>query len=554
MPDSPTDPWGDPQSDPWADPQSDHWSELQSGTAADLQSGTGADSQSGPAAEAMAPQTGHETASDGEGQEFEEAPSAPVELEHEAPETAAPETVDATRADTLPPSPVADAAAIGPETAAPAGVDEKAWWAPSQPAPAQPAPAQPAPAQPGPAQPASAQAAADPALTQETADPAAAGPAAPQHAQPMGYAGSPMTAAVSAGYAASPYGPVPTGQFPVHPATAAFPVAGEAFPVPGAAYPATATGAIPAQPGAMPVHPGGFGVPGAMPTMTGAIPAQQTGQLPTAIGAIPVQPTAQLPTATGAIPAQSAGPAPSAPAPHELVAQPWPAVPGTAHGSGAPRSRAGLVAAIAGLCALLLVLLAGLTAAGIYVAASLQSMEGTIEQAPAPGTPGGDEPQTVPGTVLDSSGAPVDGLGTPDAPAIMGENSLRWPTEDGGTLTLEIESVTWNADEDIKASDPSAPAPEAGMHYALITIRGTYEGEKYAVLGDDIDLAIETDAGVYYDDGQIRAPEPLWRMGGITDGESASGQMVIAVPEAEVGSALVSVAPWGGDYLYVAES
>ncbi|GEM_PF-6013235 len=219
-----------------------------------------------------------------------------------------------------------------------------------------------------------------------------------------------------------------------------------------------------------------------------------------------------------------------------------------------PRSRVGLVAAIAGLCALLLVLLAGLTAAGIYVAASLQSMEGTIEQAPAPGTPGGDEPQTVPGTVLDPSGAPVDGLGTPDAPAIMGENSLRWPTEDGGTLTLEIESVTWNADEDIKASDPSAPAPEAGMHYALITIRGTYEGEKYAVLGDDIDLAIETDAGVYYDDGQIRAPEPLWRMGGITDGESASGQMVIAVPEAEVGSALVSVAPWGGDYLYVAES
>lgn len=523
MPDSPTDPWGDPQTD--------HWSELQSGTAAD--------SQSGIAAETLAPQTGRETASEGEGQELEEAPSAPVEPEHEAPETAAPETVDATRADPLPPSPVADSAATGPETAAPAGVDEKAWWAP---------------AQHGPAQPASAQAAADPALTQETADPATAGPAAPQYAQPMGYAGSPMTAAVSVGYAASPYGPVPTGQFPVHPAAAAFPVAGEAFPVPGAAYPATATGAIPAQPGAMPVHPGGFGVPGAMPTMTGAIPAQQTGQLPTATGAIPVQPTAQLPTATGTIPAQSAGPAPSALAPHELVAQPWPAVPGTAHGSGAPRSRAGLVAAIAGLCALLLVLLAGLTAAGIYVAASLQSMEGTIEQAPAPGTPGGDEPQTVPGTVLDSSGAPVDGLGTPDAPAIMGENSLRWPTEDGGTLTLEIESVTWNADEDIKASDPSAPAPEAGMHYALITIRGTYEGEKYAVLGDDIDLAIETDAGVYYDDGQIRAPEPLWRMGGITDGESASGQMVIAVPEAEVGSALVSVAPWGGDYLYVAES
>lgn len=530
MPDSPTDPWGDPQSDPWADPQSDHWSELQSGTAADLQSGTAADSQSGIAAETLAPQMGRETASEGEGQELEEAPSAPVEPEHEAPETAAPETVDATRADPLPPSPVADSAATGPETAAPAGVDQKAWWAPSQPAPSQPGPAQPAqpaqpaPAQHGPAQPASAQAAADPALTQETADPAAAGPAAPQHAQPMGYAGSPMTAAVSAGYAASPYGPVPTGQFPVHPAAAAFPVAGEAFPVPGAAYPATATGAIPAQPGAMPVHPGGFGVPGAMPTMTGAIPAQST------------------------------GPAPSALAPHELVAQPWPAVPGTAHGSGAPRSRAGLVAAIAGLCTLLLVLLAGLTAAGIYVAASLQSMEGTIEQAPAPGTPGGDAPQTVPGTVLDSSGAPVDGLGTPDAPAIMGENSLRWPTEDGGTLTLEIESVTWNADEDIKASDPSAPAPEAGTHYALITIRGTYEGEKYAVLGDDIDLAIETDAGVYYDDGQIRAPEPLWRMGGITDGESASGQMVIAVPEAEVGSALVSVAPWGGDYLYVAES
>lgn len=158
-----------------------------------------------------------------------------------------------------------------------------------------------------------------------------------------------------------------------------------------------------------------------------------------------------------------------------------------------------------------------------------------------------------PGAVTDGSGAPQS-TGTHAAPARVGEDRLTWSVDGGGRVTIVVDSVDWDAGPEVAAADPAAPEPPPGNRFVLVTLTGTYEGPGFTILQDEVWLSVDTDLGSYVaEDQTARAPAPLWRRPGLGDGESATGQVVIEVPEAELGSALVSVSTTMGDWLYVSD-
>lgn len=158
-----------------------------------------------------------------------------------------------------------------------------------------------------------------------------------------------------------------------------------------------------------------------------------------------------------------------------------------------------------------------------------------------------------PGTVTDGSGAPQT-TGTYEAPARVGEDRLTWSVDGGGHVTIVVDSVDWDADAEVAAADPAAPEPAPGRRFVLVTLTGTYEGPGFTILHDETWVTVDTDEGSYAaGDTAARAPRPLWRRPGLGDGESATGQVVVEVPEDELDSALVSVSTTMGDWLYVSD-
>lgn len=158
-----------------------------------------------------------------------------------------------------------------------------------------------------------------------------------------------------------------------------------------------------------------------------------------------------------------------------------------------------------------------------------------------------------PGTVTDGAGAPQS-TGTYEAPARVGEDRLTWDVDGGGRVTIVVDSVDWDGGPEVATADPAAPEPAPENRFVLVTLTGTYEGPGFMILQDQVWLSVDTDQGSYVAEGtSVRAPAPLWRRPGLGDGESETDQVVIEVPEDELGSALVSVSTTMGDWLYVSD-
>lgn len=166
---------------------------------------------------------------------------------------------------------------------------------------------------------------------------------------------------------------------------------------------------------------------------------------------------------------------------------------------------------------------------------------------------GGDELPVAQGTVVDENGEEVPGVGTYTAPARMGEHGLSWPLAEGGTVTYVVDAVDWDAVAAVAAAAPDNAPPSEGSKYVLVTVHGSYVGPGHVDLEEQLYLDIETDEDLYMADPTLAiAPEPLWRQGGITDGETAAGQVLVEVPDdLDPGSAVLSLSTWDGDYLYV---
>lgn len=156
------------------------------------------------------------------------------------------------------------------------------------------------------------------------------------------------------------------------------------------------------------------------------------------------------------------------------------------------------------------------------------------------------------GEVHDASGTVLADTGTWDAPAAVGDSTLVWPTDDGGTVSVVVSDVQWEADAEVAAAAASNRPASDGTHYALVTLDVSYSGQSFVLPYDVLYVSVETDMDIFSsDDELVRPPRPLWAQGGIADGETGSGQVAIEVPDAERAGALIGVSPWNGTTLYV---
>jgi hypothetical protein len=158
------------------------------------------------------------------------------------------------------------------------------------------------------------------------------------------------------------------------------------------------------------------------------------------------------------------------------------------------------------------------------------------------------------GTVEDGDGLAVDGVGTYDRPARLGEHTLSWPTEGGGVLDVTVTAVDWEADAAVAAADPTNPAPSPGMVYVQAEVRLQYAGPGFFVPATDLWLALETRSWVCYaGDVPVVPASPLWDVGDMTDGDEMNATVVFEMPEGERSTALLSVETVDGEPLYLAE-
>jgi hypothetical protein len=153
-------------------------------------------------------------------------------------------------------------------------------------------------------------------------------------------------------------------------------------------------------------------------------------------------------------------------------------------------------------------------------------------------------------------GAGKDDLGTRDNPAPLGT-----PVEvdsTAGTVDWEVTlgPAALDADDVITAENRSTEAAPTGMQYAMVPVtvvyRGTERGTPWAELAVDFvsaDGAIHTSS-----DSFAVAPTPLTDVEELSSGASGTGNVVVAVPTADVEKGNWSLSTVSGErYFFAAE-
>lgn len=139
-------------------------------------------------------------------------------------------------------------------------------------------------------------------------------------------------------------------------------------------------------------------------------------------------------------------------------------------------------------------------------------------------------------------GNPESATGTRANPAALGDTLS---TDD---WDIVVTSFTRNATAEVMAENPFNDAPPAGSQYALVTLTVTYTGNESG-LADFISAAWVTESGnviTSYDNLAV-APDSLG--GELYTGATASGNIVIAVPDGDSG--LLRVDPGFIDEVFV---
>lgn len=215
-----------------------------------------------------------------------------------------------------------------------------------------------------------------------------------------------------------------------------------------------------------------------------------------------------------------------------------------------PRQGAGpgvVVAIVLAAAALALSVVVGLVSAGtvayLYFGAPLGATWSEFE-----------DPIYSSGTVETADGNPVDGAGSYDSPARLGEHTLSWPTAAGGVLDVTVTEVDWEADALLVEAAPDNPPPAPGMVFVQATVQLEYVGPGFFVPASDLWISLETFSWVC-DADQLRvvSAAPLWEAGSLADGDEAEVTVVLEMAEGERSSALLTVETIDGGPLHLAE-
>lgn len=199
-------------------------------------------------------------------------------------------------------------------------------------------------------------------------------------------------------------------------------------------------------------------------------------------------------------------------------------------------------------------ILVALLALVVVIAFSmLMSGRGGRDRAAAPtSTP------TATQTATDAGGSPTDdatdGTTPSDNPTVdgLGENQPYGPNDEGSTaenplpfgstssvfvpdtdefFTITVNEPVFMADEAVTTAATNR-APSDGTHYALLPVEITYHGADTVSAYYSVNVAYVPASGttLVFETDDILAPDDLWERPDISDGETASGNLVHEIP------------------------
>lgn len=163
---------------------------------------------------------------------------------------------------------------------------------------------------------------------------------------------------------------------------------------------------------------------------------------------------------------------------------------------------------------------------------------------------------TKPNGVVD---APADAepatpeVGTRENPAPAG-STVVLSDNSGEIYEVDFGKATLDANALIAAENMFNSPPDAGMQYILVPVTFTYVGAETGTPWIDISFAFVSAAGTTHDGTStfVVAPSPITEINELYPGATASGNLVLMVPSADVEKGALTVSTLFGEKFFVA--
>jgi len=207
-----------------------------------------------------------------------------------------------------------------------------------------------------------------------------------------------------------------------------------------------------------------------------------------------------------------------------------------------------IVASSVSLLALILSIVLSIVYTGLFVDTVNDSLETAYPSVTSePVVPGDD-------TTTGEQGAPAPGdAGSIENPAPLG-SSVELTQLGAPAWTVTVNAPTLNADAAVAAENSFNEAPPAGTSYALVPITATYNGTDSNGYPSLVLVSFEAADGTTYNqyDTVAIAPGGLDSLDALAPGESATGNVAIAVPTSGVDQGYWVVTSLDGTKFYFA--
>lgn len=165
----------------------------------------------------------------------------------------------------------------------------------------------------------------------------------------------------------------------------------------------------------------------------------------------------------------------------------------------------------------------------------------------APPAPGGNAEQSA----EPRAEAPAPEVGTRDNPAPLG-SVIEISDNSGPVWDISMGAANLNASDVIAAENQFNSPADAGFQYVLVPVTYTYVGTETGTPWLDTTIVFVSAAGTTHEQEFVVAPMPITDIGELYPGASATGNLVVMAPTADIEKGTWAIGSRFGDKFFVA--
>ena len=180
----------------------------------------------------------------------------------------------------------------------------------------------------------------------------------------------------------------------------------------------------------------------------------------------------------------------------------------------------------------------------VSVAFIVGSVRSTVDEAdPAPNAeaPAAEDPEPV---------EEVAEEGSRDNPAPAG-SVIEMSDNSGPIWHVQLGAANLNAGDVVAAENQFNPPADAGYQYVLVPVTVTYVGDQSGTPWLDIDIAFVSAAGTTHEETFAVIPNPLNDIAEMYNGATATGNLLVMAPSADIEQGTWAISPLFGTPYFV---